>query len=110
MLISAHVPLMIASATKATSPVRIFPRYLGVISKWSVSNDTVCFHCPSITLLIRGEVCLERAEGEAQRERAAPMFFLGVDCYIAFSVVRSQMSYLDIVWFAFATLTHISCL
>jgi len=37
------------------------------------------FHCPSITLPMRGEVCLERAEGEAQRERAAPMFFLCVD-------------------------------
>ncbi len=40
--ISAHVPLIIPSVTKATSPVRIFLRYFGVIMRWSVSRETVC--------------------------------------------------------------------
>ena len=39
---SLHVFRIMPSVTRATSPVKILPRYFGVIIMWSVSSDTVC--------------------------------------------------------------------
>ena len=42
IFISLQVFRMMPSVNRAASPVKILPRYFGVITIWSVNKDTVC--------------------------------------------------------------------